>query len=193
MLKERRDETGEVRGPRWVLGLAVLALLTSTCKPAPTPRPTVAAPVPTPELTPRPPEFTPAKVVRIVDGDTARMIVNGTEERVRFIGIDTPERGKPYFDEATRYASAAMNDAEVWLETDIDTRDRFGRLLAYVWLSQPESSSTVEVRAKMFNAKALLDGFALLATFPPNVRYVDMFTGFQQEAREQQRGLWSSP
>lgn len=191
MLKDRLPATVLALALRWATALVVgIVIAAPACAPTPSPRP-AASPAPaSPEA--GSPDVTSAKVVRIVDGDTARMIVNGVEERVRFIGIDTPERGKPFFDEATRYTANAMDGSEVWLETDIDTRDRYGRLLAYVWLAPPQSSSPEEVRARMFNAKALLDGYALLATFPPNVRYVDLFTGFQTEAREQQRGLWAS-
>lgn len=139
------------------------------------------------------PALTTATVVRIVDGDTARMMFRGTEERVRFIGIDTPERGRPYFTEASDYAAKHLAGKEVLLELDIDERDRYGRLLAYVWLSEPTSRSEEEIRNKMFNAKAMLDGYAALATFPPNVRYVDYFTRFQTEARIAGRGLWAAP
>lgn len=132
-----------------------------------------------------------AVVKRIVDGDTARMDFRGiVNEKVRFIGMDTPERGRPYFSEATRYAASHLQGKEVYLELDIDERDRFGRLLAYVWLAPPTSRSEHEIRTKMFNAKALLDGYAALLTVPPNVRYVDHFRAIQRVARDGNRGLW---
>ena len=133
-----------------------------------------------------------AVVKRIVDGDTARMDFRGVvDERVRFIGMDTPERGRPYFSEATQYATSHLWGKEVYLELDLDERDRYGRLLAYVWLTQPTSGSEQEMRTKMFNAKALLDGYAAVLTVPPNIRYVDHFRQFQTEARDGNRGLWA--
>ena len=118
------------------------------------------------------------------------MIFEGKEDRVRFIGMDTPEKGRPYFTEATNYARTHLDGKTVWLELDVDERDRYGRLLAYVWLTAPSTWSDGEIRAQMFNAKSLLDGYAATATFPPNVRYVDDFRRYQAEAREAGRGLW---
>lgn len=130
-------------------------------------------------------------MAEIVDGDTARMnSAEFTNERVRFIGMDTPERGRPYFNEASGYASTALLGKQVYLEFDVERRDRFGRLLAYVWLVAPGGTDEADVRANMFNALAVLDGYAAILTVPPNVRYVELFTKFQTEAREAERGLW---
>jgi micrococcal nuclease len=70
-------------------------------------------------------------------------------------------------------------------------RDKYGRLLAYVWLQEPISGSESEIRDKMFNARILLDGYAQVMTVPPNVKYVDQFVEFEQEARNTKKGLWS--
>lgn len=134
-----------------------------------------------------------ASVTRIIDGDTVDVrLESGKGDRVRFIGVDTPERGRPYSSEATSYTSKNLAGASIFLELDVEQRDRYGRLLAYVWLAQPSSGSEAEVRTAMHNARLLLDGFAQLLTVPPNVRYVDMFKRFQQEAREASRGLWGA-
>ncbi len=69
-------------------------------------------------------------------------------------------------------------------------RDRYGRLLAYVWTEKPKDTRQNTVRAKMFNALLLERGFAQLSTFPPNVKYVDIFTVIQTEARNAGRGIW---
>ena len=131
-----------------------------------------------------------AEVVRVIDGDTARIIFEGKEEPVRFIGMNTPERGRPFFTESTNYALEHLDGKQVWLELDIDPRDKYDRLLAYVWLTKPKSGSEAEIRSQMFNAKILIDGYANIATYPPNVRYVDDFRRYQAEAREAERGLW---
>jgi len=127
------------------------------------------------------------RVVEVVDGDTVRVDLNGEERPVRLIGIDTPEKDGPYTDEecfgeqATRYTTEALGGRVVGLEFDVERTDRFDRTLAYVW-----------VDGELFNERILLEGYAVLATFPPNVRYVDRFTTAQRRARDEQTGLWGS-
>lgn len=137
-----------------------------------------------------------AEVVRHVDGDTARFrLEDGTEEKVRFIGIDTPEVGEdvePYGEEAAAYTALAIPvGAVVWLETDVELRDRYGRLLAYVWLERPITGDAAEVRESMLNARIVLDGYASAYTYPPNVTYTDVLKDLQADARGARRGLWA--
>ena len=145
---------------------------------------------------PEPSETTRAVVTRHTDGDTAWFQLDGgAEEKVRFIGIDTPEstnEHEPYGEEASAYTSRALPiGSVVWLETDAEIRDRYDRLLAYVWLKEPDTRSDAEIRERMLNAQLVLDGFAQTATYPPNVRYVDDFARYQTEARDANRGLWA--
>lgn len=128
-------------------------------------------------------------VVRVTDGDTVRIApeIEG-EGRVRLIGVDTletdPERGpEPYGEEATRFTQSNLEDQNVILEFDVEREDEYGRLLAYAYL--PDGS--------MFNETLLREGYAQVATFPPNTRYLDRFEDAQEEAREARRGLWSLP
>jgi len=140
-----------------------------------------------------------AAVTRVVDGDTIDVSTDGQSERVRLIGVDAPETVRPgapaesFGLEASAFAKSKLGNRQVWLEMDVQERCRFGRLLAYVWLEQPASGNKAEARTLMFNAILLLEGYAQLATFPPNIKYVDMFTEFQREAREGNRGLWEAP
>lgn len=129
----------------------------------------------------------PYPVDRVVDGDTIVVLMDGTEEKVRLIGVDTPEsvhpdpdRNVPYGKVAADYTRDRLLGQQVYLEYDVEARDKYGRLLAYVWIGD-----------EMFNKTLLSEGHAMLATFPPNVRYVDEFTVLQTEAREAGRGLWS--
>ncbi|MGI9862839.1 thermonuclease family protein [Moorella naiadis] len=139
-----------------------------------------------------------AAVTSVSDGDTVHVNLNGRDERVRMIGINCPEishpdlgiKEKPYGREAKAYTERQLTGKKVWLEFDAQERDKYCRLLAYVWLASPTSGSEEEVRAKMFNARLLLDGYAQVMTVPPNVKYADMFVKFQREAREQNKGLW---
>jgi micrococcal nuclease len=137
-------------------------------------------------------------VSRNVDGDTIHVTMpDGSREKVRFIGVDSPEsteKHEPFGDEAADYTRTRLPvGTRVWLETDVELRDTYGRMLAYVWLSPPGSTSAAEVRAKMFNAQLLTDGYAQLMTIPPDVRYADQFAPLLDEARQAKRGMWAVP
>jgi micrococcal nuclease len=126
-------------------------------------------------------------VTRVVDGDTIIVDMDGTEERVRLIGVDTPEsvhpdraRNVPYGAVASAFAKDALEGRRVDLEFDAQERDRYGRLLAYVYID-----------GEMFNKTLLSEGHAQISTYPPNVRYVDTFTQLQTDARERGAGLWA--
>ena len=141
-------------------------------------------------------DVVPATVARVVDGDTAVMTLRGTSERVRFIGVDTPEsttQHEPYGEEASAYTKTRLSGKQVWLQIGTEQRDKYGRLLAYVWLQPPSGTSDAELRAKQFNAQLLLEGYAQLLTIAPNVDYVEQYRRFQTEAREANRGLWALP
>ncbi len=138
----------------------------------------------------------PAAVERVVDGDTAWFtLTDGTREKVRFIGVDTPEsttQHEPFGKEASAYTASILNvGRSVDLQIDLDERDRYGRLLAYVWLSPPTTGDETEARAKMLNAMLVEKGYAMVLTVPPNIAYVDLFVALQLEARNAARGLWA--
>lgn len=126
-----------------------------------------------------------ARVVRVVDGDTIEVSFNGATEKVRLIGVDTPETVhptvgvEPYGKEASNFTKDQLTDQMVELEFDVEERDQYGRMLAYVWLGED-----------MFNEVLLYEGYAQIATYPPNVKYVERFKSAQQDAREAERGLW---
>jgi len=184
--------------------------LTETTQPiatvTPTPRPAAPqtpAPRPAAPVTPTPPQARPAidaqsaLVTQVIDGDTIEVrMPDASTVRVRLIGVDTPEsrnRIEPFGKEASNFTNRRLDGRTVFLETDVRERDRYGRLLAYVWLEMPASVSKAEIRAKQFNAILLIEGYANLMTIPPNVNYVDYFVGFQREAREANTGLWRVP
>ena len=139
-----------------------------------------------------------ARVSKNVDGDTIHVTMpDGADEKVRFIGVNTPEstiRHEPYGKEASAFTKSRLAvGARVWLETDVQLRDTYGRVLAYVWLAPPSGRRAADVRAHMFNAELLLNGYADLMTIPPNVEYVEAFRPMAAEAREAGRGLWGLP
>ncbi len=129
-------------------------------------------------------------VVRVTDGDTieVRPTINGTED-VRLIGVDTPEtagspRGaQPYGEEASMFTERSLEDRRVTLRFDVEKEDQYGRALAYVYL--PDGS--------MFNETLLEEGYAQVATFPPNVRHLGSFQTAQRAAREADLGIWALP
>jgi micrococcal nuclease len=139
---------------------------------------------------------TQVKVATVVDGDTIKVSLAGKTESIRLIGVDTPETVhpskpvEPYGPEASQYTKTNLEGKTIWLEFDVEERDRYGRLLAYAWLNKPLSGSKTEAQTSMFNALLLLNGYAQISTYPPNVKYVDYFTQFQEEARNTGRGLW---
>lgn len=125
------------------------------------------------------------RVVHVVDGDTVRVRLADRVETVRYIGVNTPEvrhptRGRePGGREATEINRALVAGKRVSLELDVQERDRYGRLLAYLW-----------VGGTMVNAELLRRGYAQVMTVPPNVRYQDLFLRLERDARAARRGLW---
>jgi len=132
-------------------------------------------------------------VVRTVDGDTVWVRLASGVEKVRYIGIDTPEVHHPTRGEepggraATEINRGLVGDRPVRLEPDMQVRDHYGRLLAYVWVKRADG---VEV---MVNAEMVRLGYAQVMTVPPNVRHAEMFRKLAAEAREHHRGLWAGP
>jgi micrococcal nuclease len=132
-------------------------------------------------------------VVRTVDGDTVWVRLAGGVEKVRYIGIDTPEVHHPTRGEepggraATEINRGLVGERPVRLEPDVQLRDRYGRLLAYVWVKRADG---VEV---MVNAELVRLGYAQVMTVPPNVRHAEMFRKLAAEAREHHRVLWAGP
>lgn len=173
---------------------------TPTDRPTPSPVPPMATPTPTFPPSPVPTELpTPipppaigvacldgltweaATLVRVIDGDTIDVrLADGRTERVRYIGINTPERGEQFADNAT-YANRSLIEARpLLLARDVSERDRYDRLLRYV------------VAGDVFVNLALVEqGLAQVATYPPDVRCVDAYLAAQQRAREQGAGLWA--
>jgi len=109
-------------------------LVTAGTPAAPANTPSIAAP----DLHPDPARLQPALVLHIVDGDTIDVDIDGRQERIRYYGIDTPERGDPCFSEATA-RNDALVDGTVLLLPDARDRDRYGRLLRYVFDAQGQS------------------------------------------------------
>lgn len=132
-----------------------------------------------------------AVVERVVDGDTLVVrLADGTEERVRLIGVDTPETKHPsrpvecFGREAAAFTASLLPEGtRVRLERDVEARDRFDRLLAYVHRADD---------GLFVNLELLAQGYAAVLTVPPNVAHADEFVAAARQAREEGRGLWSA-
>jgi micrococcal nuclease len=134
-------------------------------------------------------EASSARVVRVVDGDTVVVrTAGGAEERIRYIGIDTPESVKPgtpvqCFAKAASHANERLIEGRrVRLVQDAEARDRYGRLLAYVYRRSD---------GLFVNAELVRRGYARTLTIPPNVAHAARFRRLAAEARRGERGLWS--
>jgi micrococcal nuclease len=130
-----------------------------------------------------------AQVLRVVDGDTIRVRLDGRTERVRYIGIDTPESVKPgaavqcFAKRASAANAALVAGRSVRLVADVEQRDRYGRLLAYVY-REPDGA--------FVNARLVRDGYARTLTIAPNVAHARELADLARAARREHRGLWSA-
>lgn len=122
-----------------------------------------------------------AQVTAVVDGDTIDVVIGATIDRVRYIGMNTAERGQPCYSEATAANSSLVQGQTVCLDRDVSETDRYGRLLRYVYVGET-----------MVNAELVRQGLASAATYPPDVRYADWFVQLEQEARAAGRGCWAA-
>jgi len=127
-----------------------------------------------------------ATVIEVIDGDTIDVLLRGKVERVRLIGVDTPETVHPFKEiehfgkEASSYTKSQLQDARVTLEYDLSRRGKYGRLLAYVHIGE-----------RHFNAELISKGYAFAYLKYP-FRYREDFRVLEKEAQAQGLGLWSS-
>ena len=132
----------------------------------------------------------PYLVSRVIDGDTIEL-ENG--EKVRYIGIDTPETLDPrkpvqcFGKDASNKNKELVEGKPVWLVKDISDKDKYGRLLRYVYLGDPTQESSTFV-----NLELVKQGFAHSYSYPPDIKFQEKFIEAEREAREAGRGLWFS-
>ncbi|MEC2078058.1 thermonuclease family protein [Metabacillus fastidiosus] len=131
--------------------------------------------------------FIDAEVTRVVDGDTMKILVDGKEETVRLLLVDTPEtvhpnkEVQPFGPETSQFAKEMLNGKKVQIELDVSERDKYGRLLVYL-----------HIDGKMFNKLLLEKGLARVAyIYAPNTKYVDEFYEIQKKAQQNEQGIWS--
>ncbi len=145
--------------------------------------------------------FDAATVVKVSDGDTITVELNGVNYKIRMIGVDTPESVHPNKSKNTQCGVIASDYTKsrlkigmtVYLQKDVSETDRYGRLLRYVWTSRPSTNepTETEIRNAMYNAELTIHGYAKASTYPPDVKYSELFSKFEREARDNNRGLWT--
>lgn len=125
---------------------------------------------------------------RVVDGDTIIVEIDGKHEKIRLIGVDTPETVHPskpveyYGKEASEFTKSMVEGKQVRLEYDWQKRDKYGRLLAYVFLTD----------GTFINAEIVKQGYGHAYTRFP-FKYLDEFRQYEREAKGKNRGLWGKP
>ncbi len=122
-----------------------------------------------------------AAVVRVVDGDTIVVSQDGSEYRVRYILIDTPEQGEPLYNEATKLNQLLIGGQTVYLLKDVSETDRHDRLLRYVYTRD----------GLLVNAEIVRQGMARVTVFPPDTRLEKEIRAAEAEARERKIGIWN--
>ena len=124
-----------------------------------------------------------AQVVDVIDGDTIDVSFNGgSKERVRYIGIDTPEVGETCSSEATNYNKTLVGEKQVTLIQDISNRDVYGRLLRYACIGDI-----------FVNGQIVSSGYAEAVAYPPDIEYADYLESLESEATNFNRGcLWAN-
>jgi micrococcal nuclease len=135
----------------------------------------------------QPPRSALVQVTRVVDGDTVEVQIEGREEDVRYIGVDTPETVKPgepvdcFGPQASSFNHRMVEGREVRLVFDRERRDDYDRLLAYVYLGD-----------RFVNAELVRRGFAETLTIPPNDRFAERLKRLEIAAARAGRGLWGA-
>lgn len=171
--------------------LLIAALWLATCGRATTPSTPASLPATRPPATRLPAIASPtaplaggvrAEVTYVIDGDTIEVELDGREYRLRYIGVDAPERDEPFYEEAREFNRELVADQTVILGRDVSETDQYGRLLRYIYLED----------GTFVNGELIANGLARLVTFPPDVAQTEYLRGVQDEARAAEAGMWGN-
>ena len=141
-----------------------------------------------------------AKVLYAADGDTIWVDIDGKEEKIRFVGINTPELArdeKPaefMAEEAKNFTSNTLRDKEIYLEKDIIDRDKYDRMLRYIWLEKPVANPAKEdIEEKTLNGILVKEGYAYSNYYKPDIKYQKHLDNIEKSAQDKGLGIWSDP
>lgn len=139
-----------------------------------------------------------AKVKYAVDGDTIWVDIDGKDEKIRFVGVNTPEiakDGKPaefMADEAKDFTNSILKNKEIYLERDISDRDKYDRLLRYIWLEEPaKNPSLSDIEKNTLNGILVKEGYAYANYYKPDIKYQDYLKELEKSAQDNKKGIWS--
>lgn len=139
-----------------------------------------------------------AKVKYAVDGDTIWVDIDGKDEKVRFVGVNTPEvakDGEPaefMADEAKDFTNKTIKNKEIYLEKDISDRDKYDRLLRYIWLEKPVDNPTLnDIETKTLNGILVKEGLAFANYYKPDIKYQEYLKKLEKSAQDNKLGIWS--
>lgn len=131
-------------------------------------------------------------VLNVVDGDTFKIMCDGKKTSVRLIGVDTPEsvhsdssRNTDWGKKASDYTKGLLSGKQVMLEFDVDSHDKYGRLLAYAYLVTKKGN-----KGKMVNRLLAFKGYARAVCYEPNHKYKDLFEKAERRAKNAKKGFW---
>lgn len=125
-------------------------------------------------------DYETGRIVRVVDGDTAVVKIKNENQKVRFIGVDTPEYNPirnisdPWGKEASEFTKNLLENKIVYLEKDVSETDKYNRLLRYIWLEPPQdlcNPTYEEIENLMINGILVRDGYARAKTYKPDTKY----------------------
>lgn len=139
-----------------------------------------------------------AKVLYAHDGDTIWVKIDGKKEKVRFVGVNTPEVAKDgnpaefMAEEAKYFTEEILKDKEIYLERDISDRDKYDRLLRYIWLEKPLSNPELsDIENKTLNGILVKEGYAYANYYKPDIKYHNFLKGLEKSAQDKNLGIWS--
>lgn len=139
-----------------------------------------------------------AKVKYAVDGDTIWVDIDGKDEKVRFVGVNTPEvakDGKPaefMAEEAKDFTNKTLKNKEIYLEKDISDRDKYDRLLRYIWLEEPVGNPSLsDIEKKTLNGILVKEGYAYANYYKPDIKYQEYLKELERSAQDNKLGIWS--
>ena len=139
-----------------------------------------------------------AKFLYAADGDTIWVEINGNKEKIRFVGVNTPELAKDdkpsefMAEEAKNFTSNALKDKKIYLEKDVTDRDKYGRMLRYIWLEKPVAKPTkVDIEEKTLNGILVKEGYAYSNYYKPDIKYQKYLDKIEKSAQDKGLGIWS--
>ena len=139
-----------------------------------------------------------AKVKYAVDGDTIWVDIDGKDEKVRFVGVNTPEVAKDgnpaefMAEEAKDFTNKTLENKEIYLEKDISDRDKYDRLLRYIWLEEPVGNPSLsDIKKNTLNGILVKEGLAYANYYKPDIKYQEFLKELEKSAQENKLGIWS--